>query len=437
MSNVVLMFIMLLVFVSTSMPIGLALGLSVLITLSTGSTINDIMIIQNIFSGLNSFTLLAIPFFMLAGYLMSLGGIAKRIVDFCDALLGWVTGGIGMVTVLACMFFAALSGSGPATVSAIGSSLIPEMVKRDYDKAFATGLTAVSGTIGVIIPPSIPFVVYGVAAGVSIGDLFIAGIIPGIIIGVFLMIVCFFMSKKRGYKGRERGEKRTFGQITVHLLKTFAHSFFALLAPVIILGGIYAGIFTPTEAAVVACVYSFIIGAFVYRELSLATFLEALKNTADVNGMTAMALSFSMGFAAFLAMEQVPAKLAAFILASFGSFVPVMLIIILILLVVGCFVDNISSCLILTPVFLPIVKSFGMSPVHFGIVLTVALAIGFVTPPYGVNLFVASAISDLKIEAVAKAALPFLAAMFIVLLLLAFIPGLSLSLVNLMKAMQG
>lgn len=426
MSSTLLIFILLLVFVMLSMPIGVALGLSVLVTLLTTTTITDTMILQSAFNGLNSFTLLAIPFFMLAGYLMSLGGIARRIVNFCDALIGSITGGVGMVTVMACMFFAALSGSAPATVSAIGSSLIPEMEKRNYDKAFATGLTAVSGTIGVIIPPSIPFVIYGVASGTSIGDLFIAGVIPGIAIGVALMAVCYVMSRRRGYRGTPRSERKQ------GVVKTFLDSFWALLAPVIILGGIYTGLFTPTEAAVVACVYSAIVGAFVYRELSLQKFLDAMKNTADVNGLTALALSFSMGFAAYLTMEQVPAKLGAAITATFGSFVPVMLIILLVVLIVGCFVDNISSCLIMTPVFLPMVTGYGMDPVHFGIVLTVALAIGFVTPPYGVNLFVATAISNLSIEKIARAALPFLAAMFIVLLLITFIPELSMGLVNLM-----
>lgn len=426
MNSIVLIFLVLLVCIALSMPIGLALGLSVLVSLTVDGTVADVMIIQNIFNGLNSFTLLAIPFFMLAGYLMSLGGIAKRIVNFCDALIGAVTGGIGMVTVLACMFFAALSGSGPATVSAIGSTMIPEMEKRKYDKAFSTGLTAVAGTIGVIIPPSIPFVIYGVASGTSVGDLFIAGVLPGVLIGIALMIVCFFISRKRGYRGSDRKPGCS------SLFAIFMDSLWALMAPVIILGGIYAGIFTPTEAAVGACVYSAAVGAFVYRELSWKTFVDAIKNTADVNGLTALALSFSMGFAAYLTIEQVPAKLGAMITGTFDSFLPVMAIITLIVLIVGCFVDNISSCLILTPVFLPIVTSYGMDPVHFGIVLTIALAIGFVTPPYGVNLFVASAISNLSIEKISKAALPFLGAMFLVLLLVEAFPAISMTLVNLM-----
>jgi len=244
------------------------------------------------------------------------------------------------------------------------------------------------------------------------------------LIGIALMIVCYMISKKQGYKGSEHSQN---GEIS--FWKTFLNSLPALMAPVIILGGIYGGIFTPTEAAVVATVYSLIVGKFVYHELTWKIVLEAYRSTADMNGFTGLALGFSMSFAAYLAMEQIPSKVASFLLGAISAKWALLLLIIVILLVVGCLVDNISSCLILTPVFLPIITGIGMSPVHFGIMMTVALAIGFVTPPYGVNLFVASAVAKLKIEVVSKAAIPFILAMLVCLLLIAFIEPISMLLV--------
>ncbi|MDR2826375.1 MAG: TRAP transporter large permease, partial [Deltaproteobacteria bacterium] len=355
---------------------------------------------------------------------MAVGGIAKRIVMVCDVLVGKITGGVGMATVAGCMFFAAISGSGPATVSAMGTIMLPEMEQRGYDKDFATGLTATAGTIGVIIPPSIPFVIYGVVASASIGELFIAGVLPGLLIGLVLMAVCYFISCKKGYKG------------TAHNLKMWPvlrESIWALITPIIILGGIYGGIFTPTEAAVVGIVYAMVIGIFVYKELSWKAFIDALRSTADLNGLTGFAIGFSMAFASYLAMEQIPIKAAAILTSLISSEFLLMLMILVLLLIVGCFVDNISSCLILTPVFLPIVTSMGMSPIHFGVVMTVALAIGFTTPPYGANLFVASAISGLGIERIAKAAVPFIIALMACLLLITFCPILSMGLVDLMR----
>ena len=425
--NILLLFGVFFVLIMLSVPIGVALGVATSLTICLTSNIGPVMVAQKAFTGLDSFTLIAIPFFMLAGNLMALGGIARRIVNLADAAVGKFTGGLGMATVIGCMFFAAISGSGPATVTAMGSIMLPEMEKRGYDRAFSTGLTATAGTIGVIIPTSIPFVIYGVASGTSVGDMFKAGFIPGILIGIGLMIVCWVISKKRGYKGIERTKNDE------SFLKVFLDSLPALMAPVIILGGIYGGIFTPTEAAVVATVYSLFVGKFVYHELTWKIVYESYRSTADMNGFTGLALGFSMSFAAYLTMEQIPAKVANVVLSAVSSKIAIIALIIVILLVVGCFVDNISSCLILTPVFLPMVKAVGMDPVHFGIMMTVALAIGFVTPPYGVNLFVASAVAKLKIEEVSKAAIPFLAAMFVCLLLIAYIEPISMALVWLLS----
>lgn len=403
-------------------PIAVALGVATMVTMTATTNISLTTMSTACLSGLDSFPLMAIPFFMLAGNLMKSGGISRRILDFADAVVGWVTGSVGMVTVVASMFFAALSGSSPATVTAIGGITIPEMKDEGYDPAYATAITAAAGTIGVIIPPSIPFVIYGVAAQCSISDLFLAGIIPGILIGVVLMIVNYVTAKKHGF-----GHTKKFH--AGHLLRTLGDSIWALLVPVIILGGIYGGIFTPTESAVAAILYSIFVGAFIYHELDLKSILEAFKETALINGQTTFLVGISMAFARFLTMSQVPGTLAKGIL-GISNPIAILLVINLFLLVVGCFIDNISSTVILTPILLPIVAGIGMSPIQFGIVMTVNLAIGFITPPYGCNLFFASAISNVSVVDIAKKILPMIGVMLIVLMALTFIPALSIGILD-------
>ena len=403
-------------------PIAVALGVATMVTMTATTNISLTTMSTACLSGLDSFPLMAIPFFMLAGNLMKSGGISRRILDFADAVVGWVTGSVGMVTVVASMFFAALSGSSPATVTAIGGITIPEMKEEGYDPAYATAITAAAGTIGVIIPPSIPFVIYGVAAQCSISDLFLAGIIPGILIGVVLMIVNYVTAKKHGF-----GHTKKFH--AGHLLRTLGDSIWALLVPVIILGGIYGGIFTPTESAVAAILYSIFVGVFIYHELDLKSILEAFKETALINGQTTFLVGISMAFARFLTMSQVPGNLAKTILDSSNP-IAILLVINLFLLVVGCFIDNISSTVILTPILLPIVAGIGMSPIQFGIVMTVNLAIGFITPPYGCNLFFASAISNVSVVDIAKKILPMIGVMLIVLMALTFIPALSIGILD-------
>ena len=403
-------------------PIAVALGVATMVTMTATTNISLTTMSTACLSGLDSFPLMAIPFFMLAGNLMKSGGISRRILDFADAVVGWVTGSVGMVTVVASMFFAALSGSSPATVTAIGGITIPEMKDEGYDPAYATAITAAAGTIGVIIPPSIPFVIYGVAAQCSISDLFLAGIIPGILIGVVLMIVNYVTAKKHGF-----GHTKKFH--AGHLLRTLGDSIWALLVPVIILGGIYGGIFTPTESAVAAILYSIFVGVFIYHELDLKSILEAFKETALINGQTTFLVGISMAFARFLTMSQVPGTLAKGIL-GISNPIAILLVINLFLLVVGCFIDNISSTVILTPILLPIVAGIGMSPIQFGIVMTVNLAIGFITPPYGCNLFFASAISNVSVVDIAKKILPMIGVMLIVLMALTFIPALSVGILD-------
>jgi len=422
--EIAILFSCLALFLMLSIPIGIALGLATAFTLATTSDIPLIMIAQNAFASLDSFPLLAIPFFMLAGSLMSNGGISRRLVVLAEALVGFIVGGLAMVTVLACMFFAAISGSGPATVSAIGSFMIPAMKEKAYDEGFAAALTATAGSIGVIIPPSIPFVIYGVVAGVSVGEMFIAGIVPGVLIALGLMLTSFYVAKKKGYPKSEFRPK---------VWPAFKDAFWALLVPVIILGGIYGGIFTPTEAAVVASVYALIIGRFIYGELDFRSIYDSFRDAALVNGATTFMIGLSMSFAGYLAMEQVPTKIGSWLLGFSQSSVVILLIINILLLIVGCFVDNISSMIILTPILLPIVMKLGVDPIHFGLVMTVALATGFVTPPYGANLFVASAVSGVDMVRISRAVIPFIAVMILCLLVFTYVPITSMGLVRFLR----
>jgi len=422
-----LLFGLLVLFISLSVPIGVTIGLATAICLVATTNIPLVLIAQKSVTGLDSFPLLAIPYFILAGALMLEGGISKRLVDLADSLLGFVTGGLAMVTVLACMFFAAISGSGPATVSAIGSFMIPAMKERGYDSGFAAALAACAGTIGVIIPPSIPFVIYGVVAQVSIGDMFIAGIIPGIILGVALMLVCYLVSLKKGYRGS--GQKPSIKTVG----KAFREAIWALIIPVIVLGGIYGGIFTPTEAAVVTVVYSFFVGKFIYKELTLKKIYNCLLDSSLVNGVTQFMIGLSMAFASYLALAQIPTTVASWLAGLSNTPWITLTIINIFLLILGCFVDNIPAVIILTPILLPIVKQLGVDPIHFGLFLTVNLAVGFVTPPYGINLFVATAISGESIETISKNLLYFIAAVILCVFLFTNIPGLSLWLVNILR----
>ncbi len=411
-----LFFILLLI----SMPIGYAIGIATLITILKFTSMPPVMIAQNAIAGVDSFPLMAIPFFMLAGNLMSSGGIAKRLVNFFESFIGHITGGLGMVTVVVCMFFAAISGSAVATVSAVGAFMIPQMVEHGYSKPFSAALTAAAGTIGVIIPPSVPFVIYGVVSGTSITGMFTAGFLPGILMGVALMIVCYIVSKKKGYKGNDK--RSTLKEIWI----SFKDAIWAILSPVIILGGIYSGKFTPTEAAVVSVVYSFVVGVFVYKELDLKGAYNAFKDAIVVNGATTFMIGLSTAFAALLTMEQIPLKIATLITSMSSNGVVILLLINMFLIIIGMFIDNIPATIILTPILLPIVMQYNMSPITFGIMLTMNLAIGFCTPPYGINLFVATAISKVDIGALSKQIIKFIFALIVVLMLVTYVPAVTM-----------
>lgn len=412
-----LLIILLLFFGCLSLPVGIALGFATMLTLILATNIDPIMVTQCAVAGLDSFTLMAIPFFMLAGNFMRYGGISKRLLDLADNIVGFFTGGLGAITTVTAMFFAAISGSGPATVSAVGSFMIPEMEKKGYDRGYATALSAAAGTIGVIIPPSIPFVIYGVATETSIADLFLAGFIPGILLGVAFLIYNYFVAKKRGWIGNGR-------RFNVKALwVSFKNAFWALLSPVIILGGIYSGFFTPTEAAAVACVYTFIIGTFVYKEIRWKEFIDCMMDTVVVAGATTFAVGMATSFSYILTLEEVPVSVSSFVLSLTDDKILILLVINLFLLVVGMFMDNICSCTILAPILLPVVASYGVDPVHFGIIMTLNLAIGFITPPYGANLFVGSAIGKIPFQRIVKWIWGFIAAAVIALMVVTYFPG--------------
>lgn len=408
-------------------PIGYSIAMSTLVVLLAFTDLPMALITQNAITGVDSFPLMAIPFFILAGSLMSTGGVARRIVNFANVCLGMVTGGLGFVTTAACMFFAAISGSAVATTSAIGATMIPEMEKHGYDRGFSASLTAAAGSIGVIIPPSIPFVIYGVCVNVSIGELFIAGLIPGILMGIALMIACYIMSKRHGYTGT--GHVPTGREVWA----SFKDAFWALLTPVIILGGIYTGIFTPTEASVIACVYAIIVSSLIYREFRLRDLYKALRDAMEVNGLTTFMVGFSMAFAAYLTLEQVPGQIAIALMELSDSKIVLLLLINVFLLIVGCLVDNIPATIILSPILLPVVVDLGMSPVTFGVMLTMNLAIGFCTPPYGIDLFVASAISGVPMEKMMRTMWWFILALICVLMVTTFCPFITQGMVNLIK----
>lgn len=410
-------------------PIAISLGVAALVAIYFGSTLPLDIIVQKAFTSLDSFPMLAIPFFMLAGILMGKGGVSKRLLNLASAIAGWMTGGLSIVTIIACMFFAAISGSGPATVAAIGTFMIPAMIAKKYDPGFAAAVPAAAGSIGVIIPPSIPFVIYGVIGNVSVGDMFIAGIIPGILIGLSLMMVAYLISKKRNYKPDDETQKFNFKDVLVAL----NDAKWALLIPVIILGGIYGGIFTPTEAAVVAVVYAIIIGLFVYKELDLKGLYDSFMETIIINATTMIIIGLSVSFAYFMTIEQIPNQIAQFLTELSSNPIVILILINLLLLVVGMFIDTISAIVILTPILLPVVMAVGVDPVHFGVVLVANLAIGFVTPPLGVNLFVTSSVGKIKFEKITIAVIPFIITMIICLALITLIPQMSTWLPSLLK----
>ena len=407
-------------------PIAVALAFSAMAALYNSEFLNVSTMAPTSFAALDSFTIMAIFFFVAAGVFMGCGGISRQLVDLADLMVGRRIGGMAMATVITCMFFAAICGSGPATVAAIGAITIPAMVERGYDKRFAAALVAAAGSIGVMIPPSNPMVVYGVLAKASIGKLFMGGIIPGVLTGAVLMGYSYWLSRRNGWRGT--AEKVSFSR----KMKVIWEAKWALLVPVIILGGIYGGYMTPTEAAAISAMYGLLVGMFVYRGINRHNFFSVCVECCTTSAVIIFLIAMASSFGYLLALEQVPESIAKFILSLSGNRVIVLLCINIFLLIVGALMEPAAATIILTPIFMPIVNQFGIDPVHFGIIMTVNLAIGFVTPPVGSNLFVASATSGLRLEDIARAALPMIAGMILLLMAITYIPAISLILPNTM-----
>lgn len=414
------LFIGLIIFLILNVPVGIAIGCASLAAVLTLGTLTSTFIAATLVTASDSFPLMAIPLFILAGELMGSGGVSKRLLNVCNAFFGRITGGLAICTVVVCMFFAAVSGSGPATVAAVGSMVVPTMLEKGYSKRFTLALIACAGSIGVIIPPSIPMVVYGVATNTSISSLFMAGFGPGFLIGFSLIAFCYFYCKKMGWKGSS--QNYTFKE----KMMIVCDAKWALINPVIILGGIYAGVFTPTEAAGVAAVYAFICGVFIYKELDFKNLFSTIGTAFSTNGTTMIIIGCATAFAKILTMEQIPMQISQAILGISNNQIIILIVINVFLLFVGCIMDTTPAMMVLAPILLPIAVSFGMSPVHFGLIMVVNLAIGFCTPPLGINLFVAARVGNDPLDTVIKGIIPFIIVMIVDLFIITFVPSISM-----------
>lgn len=420
-----------LVLLVLAVPICVVIAMISLIPYGLDATFaaSPMFILRNMVSGLDSITLIAIPMFVLSGIIMARGGISKKLFNVFSYFIGDKTGGLPCAVVITCLFYGAISGSAPATTAAVGAMTIPILVGLGYDLTFCAALVAISGGLGVIIPPSIPFILYSMNSGASVGELFIAGILPGILIGVCLMLYSIYYCKKHGEdKGKLRENIKDLRE--QGFLKVFMDSFWALLSPVIILGSIYGGICTPTEAAVISVIYALVICLFVYKTLAWNEIYAVLREGVETYAPILFILGAAQAFSRVLTLTQAPQMLAETMGSAFSSKVALILIINLFLLFVGMVMDTGPAILILTPILVPIVKAAGIDPVHFGVIMIVNLAIGFVTPPIGNNLYVASTLTKLPVTSIAKKAMPFMAAFFIALMIITFVPQVSLLLVR-------
>jgi len=406
-------------------PLAFAIGLATIGALWTAD-IDMVIFAQRMVSGTQSFSLLAIPFFILAGDLMTAGGISRRLVSFADVLVRHRTGGLGMVAVLAAAFFAALSGSAPATTAAIGAIMIPEMEKRGYSRPFATALAVAGGIIGPMLPPSIPMVVWGVMSETSISQLFLAGVVPGLLLALGLMALCWHHARKHDIAPQPKATR-------AEVWAAFNAAKWALCGPVLVLGGIYGGIVTPTEAAIVAAVFALVLGFGVYRELNLQNIVPVTRGSLKTMTIVMFIIALANGFGWVMAFERIPGQVTQTLEGFADTPVLYVLMINLLLLVIGCVMDNLAAMIILASFLVPIGEQLGMDPVQFGAMVAINFTIGMATPPFGYTLFVGAAISGLRIGQIARPLMPMLGVMIAVLLLVAFVPQVTLAIVGLLR----
>ena len=413
------LFVVFFVYLVLGMPLAICLGLSVITTFWYHDALPLMAVAQKLYNGLEHFALMAIPFFILASNIMSKGGVSKRLIDVCNAFVGHYKGGLAVASIVSCMFFAAISGSSPSTVVAIGTIMIPAMIASGYGPRYSVGLLGSAGSLGILIPPSIPMIVYGVATEQSVGKLFMAGVGPGLFMGSLFIITAVIYARVKGFKG---GTVVPWKDRLVLLWKALP----GLFMPFLILGGIYGGIFTPTEAAAVAVFYSLFVGLFVYKDLKIRDIPQVFVRSAVMMAMILFIITNAMLFAYILTTEGIPAAIAAFIISHAVTPWVFLLFVNILLYFVGDFMEPSAAILILAPLFLPIVLKLNIDPIHFGIIMTVNMEIGMITPPVGLNLFVASGISGLSLWEVFRGAAPFMIIMLAALFMITYIPTISL-----------
>lgn len=424
MSPTLVLFVVFFLLLLSTAPISVALGLTAFLYFFYYTTLPLTQTTDTLFNSLNTFTLMAIPFFVYAANIMTYGGISRRLTEAANAAVGRFPGGLALTAVISCMFFAAISGSSPATVVAVGTLLIPAMIEAGYGRMFSTGIVATSGSLGILIPPSIPLIVYGIATETSIGDLFIAGFGPGLLAGVLLIGLVLFTAWRRGLRGQEIPLTRA------QRIKAFRDAFLGLLLPIFVLGGIYGGVFTPTEAAAMAVLYSLIVSLFVYREMTLKDLARVTVASARMSAMIMFIIANAILFSFVLTSERIPDQITNLFINLDLSWFTFLLVLNAFLLLVGCFMETSSAILILAPIFLPVATQLGVNPIHFGIIMVMNLEIGMITPPFGLNLFVASGISKLSVVRVAKASAPSALVLLAALLVVTYVPDISLFLVE-------
>ncbi|GAB3462670.1 TRAP transporter large permease subunit [Massilia terrae] len=422
--NATIIFVLLILLMLTGMPVSIALGLTVLTFLFTMTTVPIESVAMKLFTGIENFEIMAIPFFILAGNFLTHGGVARRMINFATSMVGHWPGGLALAGVLACALFAAVSGSSPATVVAIGSIILPAMVKQGYPKRFGAGVITTSGALGILIPPSVVMVLYSVTTNTSVGKLFMAGVIPGILLATFLGITTWFIARKRDYP---RMPKATWGE----RFAAFRKSIWGLMLIVIVMGGIYTGIFTPTEAAAMAAVYAFFIAVYVYKDLKLKQVGKVLLDSAAMSAMLLYIITNAVLFSFLMTSENIPQAMASWLTSQGLGPIAFLLVVNVLLLVAGNVMEPSSIVLIMAPILFPVATTLGIDPIHFGVLIVVNMEVGMCHPPVGLNLYVASGITKMGISELTMAVMPWLITMLVFLGLITYVPQISLFLPNL------